>query len=89
MPIYMLAPARSLLCFLAGQRVGGVCCSVLTSYAHEMFDEMPEPHLLSFLPSKLDLQATFSLICVGLAVHQLHKCSKRLATSSLHLSLLV
>ena len=60
MPIYMLAPARSLLCFLAGRRLGGVLLCVLTSYAHEVFDEMPESHL-SFLLSKLDLQATFSL----------------------------
>ena len=59
MPIYMLAPALSLLCFLAGRRVGGVGYSVLTTYAHEVFDEMSEPHL-SFLLSKLDLQAPFS-----------------------------
>ena len=59
MPIYMLAPARSLLCFLVGRRVGGVCCSALTSYAHEVFDEMPEPRL-SFVLSKLDPQAPFS-----------------------------
>ena len=56
----MLAPARSLLYFLVGRRLGGVLLSVLTSYAHEVFDEMPEPQL-GFLLSKLDLQATFSL----------------------------
>ena len=58
MPIYMLSPARS-LCFLAGQRVQVCVALALTSYAHEVFDEMPEPHL-SFLLSKLDLQAPFS-----------------------------
>ena len=62
MPIYILAHARPLLCFLAVEGGRCVCYSVLTSYAHEVFDEMPEPHL-SFLlcsSSKLDLQAQFS-----------------------------
>ena len=41
----------------------------LTSYAQKVFDGMPEPHYLSFLLSKLDLQASFFLnICLGLAV---------------------
>ena len=36
----------------------------LTSYAHKVFDGMPKPHYLSFLLSKLDLQAPFSIIFV-------------------------
>ena len=46
----MLVPARSFLSFLADQRVEVCTTLVLTSYAHEVFDEMPEPHL-SFLSS--------------------------------------
>ena len=60
MPIYILAPARPLLCFLAVE--GGRCVrySVLTSYAHKVFDEMPEPHL-SFL--------LFLLLCSSCKLH--------------------
>ena len=40
----------------------GLVVLYLTSYAHKVFDGMPEPHYLSFLLSKLDLQAPFSSI---------------------------
>ena len=36
----------------------------LTSYAHKEFDGMPEPHYLSFLLSKIHLQAPFFSIFV-------------------------
>ena len=53
-----IPPSCSVLCFLAG-RVGEVCVALaLTSYAHEVFDKMPEPHL-SFLLSKLLVQSPF------------------------------
>ena len=71
----MLVPARSLLSFWADQRVGAVCYFVITSCAHEVFDEKPERHF-SFLSSPGSISPK---ICLGLAVHQLSKCSKKVS----------
>ena len=70
MPIYTPRPRaeHSSALFFSGRRGEGFVLLYLTSYAHEVFDEMPEP-LVKLSPLETRPPSSiFPEICLGLAV---------------------